>query len=149
MKSFAETCGIHDEAREAAAHHTARLIEASGLELVRFGWCDLHGVTRVKTLTAAAAVRAMHEGVGLVSTMLLKDTSDRTVYPVFERGGTAQLPVTPCFCGIFPPQDRQAATDPATEACAVVRESMEPGAARLTFSLTMRTTTGLSLTDHG
>jgi glutamine synthetase len=24
--------------------------------------------------------------------MLLKDTSDRTVYPVFERGGTAQLP---------------------------------------------------------
>ena len=37
MKSFAETCGIHDEAREAAAHHTARLIEASdtGKYLVR------------------------------------------------------------------------------------------------------------------
>ena len=44
MKSFAEQCGIHDDAREAAAHHTARLIEASGLELVRIGWCGLHGV---------------------------------------------------------------------------------------------------------
>ena len=28
--TFAEQCGIHDEAREAAAQHTARLIEASG-----------------------------------------------------------------------------------------------------------------------
>ena len=92
MKSFAEQCGIHDDAREAAAHHTARLIEASGLELVRFGWCDLHGVVRGKTLTAKAAVKALRAGVGMVSTLLLKDTSDRTTFKVFEPGGTAELP---------------------------------------------------------
>jgi glutamine synthetase len=92
LKSFAETCGIHDDAREAAAHHTARLIEASGLELVRFGWCDLHGVLRGKTLTAKAAVKALRAGVGMVSTLLLKDTSDRTTFKVFEPGGTAELP---------------------------------------------------------
>jgi glutamine synthetase len=90
--SFAATCGIHDDAREAAAQHTARLIEASGLELVRFGWCDLHGVLRGKTLTAKAAIKALRAGVGMVSTLLLKDTSDRTAFKVFEPGGTADLP---------------------------------------------------------
>ncbi|MBC7435785.1 MAG: glutamine synthetase [Bdellovibrionales bacterium] len=92
MTSFAERCGIHDAARQQALSRAARLIESSGLELVRFAWCDLHGVTRGKTLVAAAAARAMNDGVGLVSTLLLKDTSDRTAFKVFEPGGVASLP---------------------------------------------------------
>ena len=92
MTSFAQRCGIHDAAREQALRHTTRLIEATGLELVRFVWCDLHGVTRGKTLVASAAARAMQEGVGMVSTLMLKDTSDRTAFKVFEPGGAAQLP---------------------------------------------------------
>jgi glutamine synthetase len=92
MSSFAERCGIHDTAREQALRHTARLIDAAGLELVRFVWCDLHGVTRGKTLVAAAAERAMREGVGMVSTLMLKDSSDRTAFKVFEPGGTSDLP---------------------------------------------------------
>lgn len=89
--SFAERCGVQDAARQRAAQQTARLIEASGIELVRIAWCDPHGVTRGKTLTAAAAVRALTEGVGMVSTLMLKDTSDRTAFKVFEPGGTAGL----------------------------------------------------------
>lgn len=92
MTSFAERCGIHDAAREQALQQAARRIEASGLELVRFAWCDLHGNLRGKTLVASAAARAMREGVGLVSTLMLKDTSDRTAFSVFEPGGTADLP---------------------------------------------------------
>jgi glutamine synthetase len=34
----------------------------------------------------------MREGVGMVSTLLLKDSSDRTAFPVFEPGGTDDLP---------------------------------------------------------
>jgi glutamine synthetase len=34
----------------------------------------------------------MHDGVGMVSTLMLKDTSDRTAFKVFEPGGTADLP---------------------------------------------------------
>ena len=56
--SFAELCGIHTPEREAACLQLARLIEASGIELVRMGWCDTHGMLRGKTLTATAAVRA-------------------------------------------------------------------------------------------
>jgi glutamine synthetase len=92
MSSFAERCGVHDPAREQALRHAAKLIDATGLELVRFAWCDLHGVTRGKTLVATAAANAMREGVGMVSTLLLKDTSDRTAFKVFEPGGAADLP---------------------------------------------------------
>src|SRR5688572_15321690 len=92
MSSFAERCGIHDAQREQALRQTARLIDGAGLELVRFVWCDLHGATRGKTLVASAATRAMQEGVGMVSTLMLKDSSDRTAFKVFEPGGAAELP---------------------------------------------------------
>lgn len=92
MSSFAGRCGVQDAHREQSAERTARLIEASGLELVRIAWCDLHGCLRGKTLTASATVRAMREGIGMVSTLMLKDSSDRTAYKVFEPGGTAGLP---------------------------------------------------------
>lgn len=90
--SFADRCGIHDAAREQALQDAARRIEAEGLELVRFAWCDLHGALRGKTLVASAAAQAMREGVGMVSTLMLKDSSDRTAFKVFEPGGTATLP---------------------------------------------------------
>ncbi|HSV50588.1 MAG TPA: glutamine synthetase family protein [Burkholderiaceae bacterium] len=92
MSSFAQQCGIHDAARQLALQHTAQQIEAAGLELVRFAWCDLHGVTRGKTLVAGAAAKAMQDGVGMVSTLMLKDSSDRTAFKVFEPGGTKSLP---------------------------------------------------------
>lgn len=92
MSSFAEQCGVHDSTRQSALAHTNRLIEASGIELVRFAWCDLHGVLRGKSLMASAAAKAMQNGVGMVSTLMLKDTSDRTAYKVFEAGGTSDLP---------------------------------------------------------
>jgi glutamine synthetase len=92
MTSFAQLCGVHDAARAAACERVARLVEASGVELVRVVWCDLHGVTRGKTVTAAALRRAFEDGIGMVSTLMLKDTSDRTAFKVFEPGGTASLP---------------------------------------------------------
>ena len=75
-----------------AMQRTARLIESSGLELVRFAWCDTHGMLRGKTLTASAAVKALRSGVGMVSTLMLKDTSDRTAFKVFEAGIADELP---------------------------------------------------------
>ena len=101
MSSFAELCGIHTAARQARLEQTVRLIEASGVELVRFAWCDLHGNLRCKTLVASAAAKAMQAGVGMVSTLMLKDTSDRTAYPVFEAGGVADLPGFECASNLL------------------------------------------------
>ncbi len=89
--TFADRCRVDTEARRAEVDRTLKLIEASGIELVRFAWCDLHGMLRGKKLVASAIAGALQGGVGMVSTLLLKDTSDRTAYPVFEAGG-AHLP---------------------------------------------------------
>jgi glutamine synthetase len=92
MTLFAERCGVLDDARALAIDAAVHSIEAQGLELVRVGWCDLHGVLRGKTLVASAARQAMLDGVGMVSTLMLKDSSDRTAFKVFEPGGTDSLP---------------------------------------------------------
>jgi glutamine synthetase len=90
--SFAAACGVADASRAAACEAVARRMRDEDVELVRIGWCDTHGILRGKTLTAAAVPRALANGIGLVSTILLKDTSDRTAYRVFEPGATDALP---------------------------------------------------------
>ena len=90
--SFAAACGVADAARAAACEAVARRMRDEGVVLVRIGWCDTHGILRGKTLTPAAVPRALASGIGMASTILLKDTSDRTAYRVFEPGATAGLP---------------------------------------------------------
>lgn len=90
--TFAERCGVHDSSRETAIRRLLERIASDKTELVRIGWCDLHGMLRGKTLTAGMVERALRDGIGMVSTVLLKDTSDRTAYQVFEPGGVASLP---------------------------------------------------------
>lgn len=85
--SFVEKHGLWTAAQRDAARDVARRIETEGLELVRFSCADPHGILRGKTLIAAGAAKAMENGVALTSTMLLKDTSHRSVYPVFSAGG--------------------------------------------------------------
>jgi glutamine synthetase len=62
-------------------------IEARGLTQVRFSFADQHGVLRGKTLAAAEVKGALERGVTVTSTLLLKDTSHRTVFPAFTPGG--------------------------------------------------------------
>ena len=50
----------------------------------------------------------MRDGVGMVSTLMLKDTSDRTAFKVFEPGGTADLP------GFAAPANLLLLADPAS-----------------------------------
>lgn len=73
-------------------------VEAAGLEQVRIAWADLHGSYRTKTLVVGgpfgtrALASALGSGVGMVSTLLLKDSADRTALPVFEPGALDGLP---------------------------------------------------------
>lgn len=92
MSSFAARCGVHDAGRERCVQQALQQTAAGGLELVRLAWCDLHGFVRGKTVAASALERVLHDGIGLVSTLMLKDSSDRTAFKVFERGGTRDLP---------------------------------------------------------
>jgi glutamine synthetase len=89
--SFAARCGVQGDWRQRACEEALRRMQARGLELVRVGWCDVHGLMRSKALTPAALARALGSGIGMVSTLLLKDSSDRTVFKIFEPGGTSSL----------------------------------------------------------
>jgi glutamine synthetase len=92
MTPFAQRCGAHDRVREEAVARAIERLSRGDLRLVRISWFDLHGNARSKALTPAAAIRALHEGIRMVSTLMLKDTSDRTAFKVFEPGGTQALP---------------------------------------------------------
>jgi glutamine synthetase len=92
MTSFAQRCGIHDMPRALACEQVRRRIAEERIQRVRIAWCDLHGVWRGKTLMPHAANEALLDGMGLVSTVMLKDTSDRTAFKVFEPGLSEQLP---------------------------------------------------------
>jgi glutamine synthetase len=64
----------------------------SKIEQVRLAWCDLHGDLRGKTLMPMAVAHALTHGISLVGTLALKDSSDRTAYPIFSPQGAHELP---------------------------------------------------------
>ncbi|HSM21754.1 MAG TPA: glutamine synthetase, partial [Rubrivivax sp.] len=86
--SFAARCGVHDAARAAACDAVLERVAKEHVEQVRVAWADLHGTQRAKTLVcgfdASPVAQAFDAGVGMVSTLLLKDSSDRTAFKVFE-----------------------------------------------------------------
>ncbi|HTR87676.1 MAG TPA: glutamine synthetase family protein [Reyranella sp.] len=84
---LAEKAGLWTDDRQAAAREVERRIQAGELTVVRLSFADQHGLLRGKTLVASEIGSAMKSGVGFSATMLLKDTSHRTVFPVWNAGG--------------------------------------------------------------
>jgi len=87
VSDFVLRHGLWTGAQEEAAADIAECIAKLGT--VRFAFSDAHGVVRGKTLIAADAIGALRTGVTCTLTMLLKDLSGRTAFPVFQRGATA------------------------------------------------------------
>ncbi|WP_027542285.1 glutamine synthetase family protein [Bradyrhizobium sp. WSM2254] len=75
-----------DEQRDAATR-MRRIVEEKNLEVIRLAFPDQHGILRGKTIIAAEAIAALESGCSITTTMLAKDTSHRTVFPVFTSGG--------------------------------------------------------------
>jgi glutamine synthetase len=84
---LAEKAGLWTADRQASAREAERRIQAGELSVVRLAFADQHGILRGKTLVAAEVAAAMKSGLGFTTTMLLKDTSHRTVFPVWTPGG--------------------------------------------------------------
>ena len=85
--SFVDRHDLWSAEQRRAAAAVEREIKRRKLEVIRFAFCDQHGVLRGKTLVASEAAKAMRAGVTMTSTLLAKDTSHRTVFPVFSAGG--------------------------------------------------------------
>jgi glutamine synthetase len=85
--SFVDRHDLWSDEQRRAASAVEREIKRRKLEVIRFAFCDQHGVLRGKTLVASEAATAMRAGVTMTSTLLAKDTSHRTVFDVFSEGG--------------------------------------------------------------
>ena len=90
--TFVERHGLWSDAQRSAGKQLLADLRARGIEVVRFSFPDQHGILRGKTVTAAEAARLLFEGVALTSTLLAKDTSHKTAFPVFTRGGGFDMP---------------------------------------------------------
>jgi glutamine synthetase len=87
ISSFVDRFGLWSDDQQRLGRELAARIDAGEIETLRFAYPDQHGVLRGKTLVAAEARKVLWEGVNLTSTLLLKDTSHKTVFPVFNSGG--------------------------------------------------------------
>ncbi len=85
---------------------------AQSIETVRLVFVDQHGILRGKTVVASALASAFASGIGMPSTLLLKDTAHKTVFPVWSDD------VSVCGLALQGASDVLAVPDPNT-ACKV------------------------------
>jgi glutamine synthetase len=86
-RSFVAKHDLWSDEQHEAATRLRRICDERGIETIRFSFPDQHGIPRGKTLIASEALRTLESGCSITSTMLAKDTSHRTVFPVFTAGG--------------------------------------------------------------
>jgi glutamine synthetase len=85
--SFSEAHALRSADAQGLADEVVAIVERDGIDVIRLSWPDQHGILRGKTILAAELPGAMADGVAMTTTLLLKDTSHRTVFPVFTAGG--------------------------------------------------------------
>jgi len=92
MLSFVERHGLWSAEQKEAAARLRALVEEQRLEVIRLSFPDQHGILRGKTLIASEALRCFESGCSITTTMFAKDTSHKTVFPVFTSGGGFGIP---------------------------------------------------------
>jgi glutamine synthetase len=85
--SFVERHGLWSSEQKEAASRLRKVVEAQKLEVIRLSFPDQHGILRGKTLVASEALASLESGCSITTTMFAKDTSHKTVFPVFTAGG--------------------------------------------------------------
>jgi glutamine synthetase len=85
--SFVERHGLWSSEQKEAAAGLRKIVEQQKLEVIRLSFPDQHGILRGKTLIAAEALASLESGCTITTTMFAKDTSHKTVFPVFTSGG--------------------------------------------------------------
>jgi glutamine synthetase len=85
--TFVERHGLWSDEQREAARRLHKIVEEKKLETIRLSFADQHGLLRGKTLIASEAIASLESGCGITTSLLAKDTSHKTVFPVFTAGG--------------------------------------------------------------
>jgi len=89
--NFAETYGLGEPDQEKYIQEVQKQIDKHNLEVVRLSFPDQHGILRGKSIVPEEVPQAIRNGCTCVTTLLAKDTSHKTVFPVFQEGGGLNL----------------------------------------------------------
>ncbi|OJU86028.1 MAG: glutamine synthetase [Solirubrobacterales bacterium 70-9] len=101
---FVDRHELWGEAEHAAAAQIRRVIDERGIEMIRVAFVDQHGTLRGKTLVGDGLWSGLRGGCRVPSSLVLKDTSGKSVYPVFSHdagtgveglGGAGDLVLVP------------------------------------------------------
>ena len=90
--SFVEKHGLWSAGQRQAAQALLKEVAGRGIETVRFAFADQHALLRGKAITASEFASALENGVGFPSSLLAKDTSNKTIFPVFTAGAGLGVP---------------------------------------------------------
>ena len=90
--SFVERHGLWSAEQNDAVAKLRHIVEEQKLEVIRLSFPDQHGILRGKALVASEALRCLENGCSITTTMFAKDSSHRTVFPVFTSGGGFGIP---------------------------------------------------------
>jgi len=90
--AFVDKFGLWSDAQVQAVDDVVDRLAAGDIDVVRFSFPDQHGVLRGKSLVTSEAIKALRSGVNVTTTLFAKDTSHRTVFPVFSSGGGFDIP---------------------------------------------------------
>lgn len=85
--TFVARHGLWSDEQKDAAARMRGIASENNLEVIRLAFPDQHGILRGKTIIAAEALASLESGCSITTTMFAKDTSHRTVFPVFTAGG--------------------------------------------------------------
>lgn len=89
--SFVSKHNLWTEQQSDAAEKLLASLQENEITTVRVSYADQHGILRGKTLVADEFKTILRNGCRLTSTLLLKDTSHRTVFPVWQGGAGLNL----------------------------------------------------------
>ena len=75
--------GIFDKKTISLAAALLQRLNDNNIETVRVVFADQNGILRGKTIVADALISIFTDGLSVPATLLLKDTSHRTVFPIW------------------------------------------------------------------
>tara|TARA_B100001094_G_C18186132_1_gene803895 strand:+ start:651 stop:2111 length:1461 start_codon:yes stop_codon:yes gene_type:complete len=89
--NFIKNFDLWDTSQINAAKEVIKKIKSLDLDVLRISFPDQHGILRGKTIMASEVLSAFSNGISMVTTLLAKDTSHKTVFPWFTEGGGFKL----------------------------------------------------------
>ena len=83
-QSFVSRVGLYSVDRRLLCDDVLKQVEYEGISTIRISFVDQHGQLRGKSIPSSHLADALENGLTMTSSLLLKDTSHRTVFPIWS-----------------------------------------------------------------